>query len=55
MTKTLNCKVVVSEEVAAKAGLADDALSRAEVTVRGRDEALHVRTAADPAVLATLL
>jgi adenylate cyclase len=55
MTKTLDCKVVVSEEVCAAAGLADDALMRRTVTIRGRDEPVVVRAVADPAAVARLL
>jgi adenylate cyclase len=55
MTKTLDCQVVVSEEVYAKAGLSPAALPRSEVAIRGRAEPMHVRTVVDPAVLATLL
>jgi len=55
MTKTLNCTIIVSEEVCKTAGIAADALARTEVSIRGRDEPLTVRTAADPTVLASLL
>ncbi len=55
MTKTLDCKVVVSEEVCATAGIAPDALARTQVSVRGRDEAIMVYAAADPTALASLL
>jgi len=55
MTKTLNCTIIVSEEVCKTAGIATDALTRIEVSIRGRDEPMTVRTAADPTVLASLL
>jgi adenylate cyclase len=55
MTKALNCTIVVSEEVCQTAGIPADALTRTEVSVRGRDEPITVRTAVDPTVLATLL
>jgi adenylate cyclase len=55
MTKTLNCTIIVSEEVCRTAGIAADALTRTEVSIRGRDEPMTVRTAADPTVLASLL
>ncbi|MEA3026097.1 MAG: adenylate cyclase [Alphaproteobacteria bacterium] len=55
LAKNLDCKVVVSEEVCKTAGIAADALTRTEVSIRGRDESLMVRTATDPTVLATLL
>jgi adenylate cyclase len=54
-TKELDCKVIVSEQVCQVAGLPDDALTRADVTVRGRDESIPVRTAADPTVLVSFL
>ena len=55
MTKSLNCKVVASEEVWRNAGLAADALPRAEVTIRGHDEKLTVYTADDPTVIGSLI
>ena len=55
MTKVLNCQVVISEETYKTAGLAADALARTEVTIRGRDEPMMVRTAADPTVLTSLI
>ncbi len=55
MTKSLNCKVVVSEEVCATAGIAADALARTQVAIRGRDEPMMVRTAEDPTVLTSLV
>jgi adenylate cyclase len=55
LTKSLDCKVVVSEEVCKAAGIAADALTRAEVSVRGRDAMIAVRTAVDPTVLVSLL
>jgi adenylate cyclase len=55
MTKALNCTIIVSEEVCKTAGIAPDALTRTEVSIRGRDEPMTIRTAADPTVLASLL
>ena len=55
MTKALNCTVVVSEEVCKTSGIAVDALPRTEVSIRGRDEPMTVRTTADPTVLSSLL
>ena len=55
MTKTLNCKVVASEEVWRNAGLATDALPRTEVAIRGHDEKLTVCTADDPTVIGSLI
>jgi adenylate cyclase len=55
MTKTLNCTVIVSEEVCKNAGIAPDRLVRTEVSIRGRDQPMTVCTAADPTLLASLL
>ena len=55
MTKSLDCKVIISEEVCKTAGIPADALTRTEVSIRGRDESLMVRTAADPTVLVSML
>lgn len=55
MTKTLNCQVIISDEVYKTAGINADALARTEVTIRGRNEPMMVRIAADPTVLASLL
>jgi adenylate cyclase len=55
LTKSLDCKAVVSEEVCKTAGIPADALTRTEVSIRGRDEPIAVRTAADPTVLVSLL
>ena len=55
MTKSLNCKAVISEEVCKTAEIPDDALTRTQVAIRGHDESMTVRTAEDPTVLASLL
>jgi adenylate cyclase len=55
MTKTLDCKLVVSDEVCAAAGLAADALTRTEISIRGRDEPMVVRTVTDLGRLASLI
>jgi adenylate cyclase len=55
MTKTLNCLVIVSEDVCKHAGVAPERLERTEVSIRGRDQAISVCAAADPALLASLL
>ena len=55
MTKTLDCKVIVSEEVYKTAGVVSDALTRADIAIRGRDQTTAVRTSADPTVLAGLI
>jgi adenylate cyclase len=55
MTKSLNCQVIISDEVCQAAGIGADALARIEVTIRGRNETMMVRTVADPTVLTSLL
>ena len=55
MTKVLNCKVIVSEDVCKTAGIAANALTRTDVEIRGHDEKMTVRTAEDPTVLSSLL
>ncbi|QOZ37791.1 adenylate/guanylate cyclase domain-containing protein [Bradyrhizobium sp. CCBAU 53421] len=44
MTKALACEAVISDEVRATAGLADNALPAQEVAIRGRNEPMTVRT-----------
>jgi adenylate cyclase len=55
MTKSLDCKAIISEEVFATAGIRADALAHTEVAIRGREEPMVVRVAADPSVLTGLL
>src|SRR5665213_2772429 len=55
MTKSLNCKAVVSEDVCKTAGLVAGSLPCTEVEIRGRDEKMMVCMATDPAVLAGLM
>jgi adenylate cyclase len=55
MTKSLNCKVIVSEEVFKTAGIDPGALTLANVTIRGRDEPMAIRTGPDPTILSNLL
>jgi adenylate cyclase len=55
MTKQLGCRAIVSEEVCRNANIGPGLLAAGEITVRGRDEPLKVRTAEDPTVLASLL
>jgi adenylate cyclase len=55
MTKTLSCEVVVSDEVRATAGLAEDALPQQEVAIRGRNEPMVVRSVADARTLSALV
>jgi adenylate cyclase len=46
LSKELVCEVVLSDDVCRRAGLADNALPAREVSIRGRDAPLRVRTAA---------
>jgi adenylate cyclase len=55
MTKQLECRLIVSEEVCRNAGIGPGLLAVTDVSIRGRDEPLAVRTAADPTVLESLL
>lgn len=55
MTKALNCTVVVSEEVCNSSGIACDRLTRADVSIRGRERPLAVRTVTDATELSSLL
>ena len=55
MTKTLNCTVVISDEVCNSAGIPPNALERTDVSIRGRDQPMTVCTVADPTLLASLL
>ncbi|WP_456749942.1 MULTISPECIES: adenylate/guanylate cyclase domain-containing protein [unclassified Bradyrhizobium] len=55
MTKALACEAVISDEVRATAGLADDALPAQEVAIRGRNEPMAVRTVETTRLLSTLV
>ncbi|UPJ48615.1 2Fe-2S iron-sulfur cluster binding domain-containing protein [Bradyrhizobium sp. 200] len=55
MTKILACELVVSDEVRATAGLAEDALPAQEVAIRGRNEPMIVRTVTDARTLSVLV
>jgi len=55
MTKTLNCQAIVSDDVYKTAAIEAGALAETEVSVRGRDESIAVRTVADATVLASLV
>jgi adenylate cyclase len=55
MTKQLDCRLIVSEEVCRNAGIGAGLLAATDVSIRGRDKPLAVRTAADPTVLESLL
>lgn len=54
MTKKLNCQVIISDEVYATAGIDSDALPQTEIAIRGRNEPIMVRTAADATTLSGL-
>lgn len=54
MTKNLSCEVILSEEVCRTAGLADNALPRQEVAIRGRTELMMVRYVTQAKALARL-
>ncbi len=54
MTKSLNCQVVISEEVYKTAGIDGDGLTRTQIAIRGRIEPIDVRTVADANGLAGL-
>jgi adenylate cyclase len=55
LTKTLNCTVVISEEIWKNAGIADGKFDRVDVPIRGRDQPMAVYTAVDATALASLL
>ncbi len=55
MTKALECRVVLSEEIASGAGIGLDLLKRHHVEISGRVEPMTVFTAEDPTVLAGLI
>jgi adenylate cyclase len=55
MTKTLSCEAIVSDEVRATAGLAEDALPQQQVEIRGRAEPMSVRVVSDAKELAGLV
>ena len=55
LSKRLGCRAVISEDVCKLAGIPADALTRAEVEIRGHEKPMSVRTTDDPTVLAGLL
>ena len=55
MTKSLDCRVIVSEEVCRAAGIEFDGLVRRRVEIRGRVEPMTVFVAEDPTEFASLL
>jgi adenylate cyclase len=55
LTKSLNCSVVISEEICKNAGVPHEKLDRADVSIRGRDQPMTIRTAVDATALASLL
>jgi adenylate cyclase len=54
-TKTLQCVVVVSEDVCRRVGAVCDRLMRVNLPIRGRDEPITVLTTSDPTVFASVL
>ena len=55
MTKSLACEAVISDEVRTTAGLSAAALPAQEVTIRGRNEPMMVRTVTDARELSTIV
>ena len=55
MTKSLGCEVIFSDDVRATAGLADDALSRQDVEIRGRAGPMSVCVVAKADALSALV
>jgi adenylate cyclase len=55
LSKVLDCKVVVAEEVCQCAGIPPGALTQTQVEIRGHAEPMVVRIEKDPTVLASLL
>ncbi|WP_407152651.1 adenylate/guanylate cyclase domain-containing protein [Bradyrhizobium sp. ORS 86] len=55
MTKVLACEAVISDEVRATAGLAEDALPAQEVAIRGRNQPMVVRTVESTSTLSALV
>jgi adenylate cyclase len=55
MTKNLACEAILSEEVRITAGLAASSLPEQEVTIRGRNEPMIVRSVADARTLSALV
>ena len=54
MTKTLACEAIISEEVRITAGLAAERLPQQEVTIRGRNEPMIVRSVEHAKILSAL-
>jgi adenylate cyclase len=55
MTKALSCEAVISDEVRATAGLAEDGLPSHEVAIRGRNEPMIVRSVTETKTLTALV
>ena len=55
MTKTLACEAIISEEVRITAGLAADSLPEQEVRIRGRTDAMIVRSVISAKTLSALV
>jgi adenylate cyclase len=55
MTKAHNCSVIISQEVYQRAGIPSDRLSRTDVSIRGRDQAMTICIVTEATLLASLL
>src|SRR5712672_1632783 len=55
MTKSLGCEAVISDEVRVTAGISADALPAQEISIRGRNEPMIVRTVADASALSAMV
>ncbi len=55
MTKGFGCEVIISDDLRATAGLADDALPRQDIDIRGRTEPMSVCVVAQASDLSSLV
>ena len=55
MTKSLNCQVIISDDVCNFAGIHTTLLTRTEVTIQGRHESVIIHLVPDPTTLPSLL
>ncbi len=55
MTKSLNCRAIVSEDVCRMAGISIAALTSTTIAIRGREQPMAIRTIVDPAMLTGLM
>ena len=51
LTKQYQCSIIISDVVAARAGIAADRFPRQEIAIRNRTETIGIRTIADPLAL----